>query len=144
MGVFIKQGVYWIDCDVNGRRKRKRIGPDKKLAEIVLKKRKVEMAEGKFLDKSQPITTIFDELATAYLAYSKRNKRSWDRDESSIKHLMAFFNHRRLMDITPASVERYKAHRLGSRTIYHRPQTPLPSTGNSHALSKCTTSGGRG
>ncbi len=45
MGVFKKQGVYWIDYYVGGHRKRERIGPDKKLAETVLKKRKVEIAD---------------------------------------------------------------------------------------------------
>jgi hypothetical protein len=29
MAVFKKQGVYWIDYYMNGRRKRERIGPDK-------------------------------------------------------------------------------------------------------------------
>jgi hypothetical protein len=33
MGVFRKQGVYWIDYYFNGQRKRERIGPDKRLAE---------------------------------------------------------------------------------------------------------------
>jgi hypothetical protein len=35
MGVFKKQGVYWIDFYVNGLRKRERISPDKSLAEMV-------------------------------------------------------------------------------------------------------------
>jgi hypothetical protein len=70
MGVFKKQGVYWIDYYVNGNRKRERIGPDKGLAEIVHRKRKVEIAEGKFLEKKRPITTTFDELAQAYLIFS--------------------------------------------------------------------------
>ena len=51
MAVFKKQGVYWVDYYVNGQRKRERIGPDKRLAETVLKKRKVEIAEEKFLDR---------------------------------------------------------------------------------------------
>jgi hypothetical protein len=33
---------------VDGHRKRERIGPDKRLADTVLRKRKVELAEGKF------------------------------------------------------------------------------------------------
>jgi integrase len=41
MGVFKKQGVFWVDYYVNGRRKRERIGPEKRLAETVLRKRKV-------------------------------------------------------------------------------------------------------
>jgi hypothetical protein len=53
MAVFKKQRVYWIDYYVHGRRKRERIGPDKRLAETVLKKRRVEIAEGKYLDKRQ-------------------------------------------------------------------------------------------
>ena len=76
MAVFKKQSVYWIDYYVNGQRKRERIGPDKRLAETVLRKRKVEIAEGKFLERKRPITTTFDELAAAYLAYSRKNKRS--------------------------------------------------------------------
>jgi hypothetical protein len=35
MGVFKKQGVYWIDYYLGGHRKRERIGPDRRLAEIV-------------------------------------------------------------------------------------------------------------
>jgi hypothetical protein len=85
MGVFNKQGVPWIDYDVNGHRKRERIGPDKRLAETVLRKPKVEIAEGKYLDRQRPNTTTFEELAQAYLAYSRDNKRSWDRDERSVK-----------------------------------------------------------
>jgi hypothetical protein len=63
VGVFKKQSVYWIDYYVNGRRER--IGPDKRLAKTVLHKRKVEIAEGRFLEKQRPITTTFDELAEA-------------------------------------------------------------------------------
>ena len=33
MAVFKKQGVYWIDYYISGRRKRERIGPDKRRAE---------------------------------------------------------------------------------------------------------------
>jgi hypothetical protein len=46
MGVFKKQGVSWIDYYVNGHPKRERIGPDKRLAETVLRKRSAEIAGG--------------------------------------------------------------------------------------------------
>jgi integrase len=124
MGVFKKQGVFWIDYYVNGQRKRERIGPDKRLAETVLKKRKVAIAEGKFLERKRPITTSFDELAAAYLSYARDNKRSWDRDQTSIKKLAELFAGQRLTEITPASVERYKALRLASTTINGRHPTP--------------------
>jgi hypothetical protein len=60
MGVFKKQGVYWIDYYVSGHCKRERIGPDKRLAETVLRKRKVENAERNVLEKRRMITmTLF-------------------------------------------------------------------------------------
>jgi|SRR5215813_7143679 len=91
--VFKKQGVYWIDDYVNGYRKRQRIGPDKRLAETVLRKHKVEIAEGRFLEKQRPVTTTFDELADVYLGYARdqQRKRSWKRDRTSIATLRAYF-----------------------------------------------------
>jgi integrase len=128
MGVFKKQGVYWIDYYVNGHRKRERIGPDKRLAEMVHRKRKVEIAEGKYLDRQRPVTTTFDELAEAYLKYAHENKRSWDRDATSLRKLGETFGGKRLTEITPAAVERYKAGRMASVTIYGR--HPRPATVN--------------
>ena len=42
MGVFRKQGVYWIDYYVSGHRKRERIGPDKRFAETALRRHHAE------------------------------------------------------------------------------------------------------
>jgi integrase len=113
MGVFKKQGVWWIDYYINGRRRRERIGPDKRLADTVLRKRKVEIAEGKFLERRRPIMTTFDELADAYLHYAthQQRKRSWPRDRASIRALQTYFGGKRLTDITPASIEQYRTSR---------------------------------
>ena len=110
MGVFRKQGVYWIDYYVSGHRQRERIGPDKRLAETVLRKRRVEIAEGRFLKKRKAITTAFDELADTYFAYvvHQQRKRSWARDRTSIRALTAYFGGKRLTDITPALIEQYR------------------------------------
>ena len=45
MAVYQKKGIYFIDYIVEGRRKRESVGPSKKQAELVLKKRKIEIAE---------------------------------------------------------------------------------------------------
>jgi integrase len=129
-GVFKKQSVYWIDYYVNGRRKRERIGPDKRLAETVLRKRKVEIAEGRYLEKQRPITTTFDELAEAYLLYARdqQQKRSWTRDRTSIVTLGAYFGGKRLTEITPASIEHYQAWRRA--TISRRGRAVTPATIN--------------
>jgi hypothetical protein len=115
MGVFKKQGVYWIDYYVQGHRKRERIGPDKRLAETVLRKRKVAVAEGRFLERQRPVTTTFDELADTDLRYSRdqQQKRSWTRDRTSITTLKIYFGGKGVTELTPALVEQYRTWRRG-------------------------------
>ena len=50
MGVFRKQGVFWIDYDADGHHTCERIWLDKRLAEAVHRKHKVEIANRKYLD----------------------------------------------------------------------------------------------
>jgi integrase len=133
MGVFKKQGVYWIDYYVNGHRKRERIGSDKRLAETVLRKRKVEIAEGRFLERQRPVTTTFDELADAYLEWIGPNdeagiparKRSWrSHDLYAIGRLSAYFGGKRLTAITPALVGQYRDWRRSTISRRRRPVSP--------------------
>jgi integrase len=122
--------VYGIDYDVNGHRKRERIGPDKRLAETVLRKRKVEIAEGRFLEKHRPVTTTFDELADAYLHYARdqQRKRSWTRDRTSITSLQGYFGGKRVTELTPVSVQQYRTWRR--ETISRRGRFVMPATIN--------------
>lgn len=137
MGVFQKQGVWWIDYYVSGLRKRERIGPDKRLAATVLQKRKVEIAEGKYLDKQRPITTTVDELAEVYLKWIgpdeeagiPARKRAWKTgDGYAIGKLREYFGGQRLTAITPAVVEQYRTWRRTSLSRFGRPV--LPATVN--------------
>jgi hypothetical protein len=91
--------------------------PDKRLAETVLRKRKGEVAEGKYLDKQRPIVSTFDDLADAYLKWISPNqeagiparKRSWkSHDLYAIRQLRAYFAGKRLTAITPALVGHYR------------------------------------
>jgi integrase len=99
----------------------------------VLRKRKVEIAEGRFLEKQQPVTTTFDELADAYLTWIAPDeqrgiparKRSWySGDLYAIGKLRPYFSGTRLVDITPALVSRYQAHRRASLSRFGRPVKP--------------------
>lgn len=112
MAVFKKGKNWFIDYYMQGRRKRECIGPSKELAETVLKKRKVQIAENKFLDVKKEKKIRFREMARLYLeSYSKPNKRSWSRDELSIKHLNVFFGNKYLHEITALDIENYKLER---------------------------------
>ena len=48
-----KNAVYYIEYHHEHRRIREKVGFNRKFAEMVLSKRKIEIAENKFLDKKQ-------------------------------------------------------------------------------------------
>jgi integrase len=116
MAVFKKQGVYWIDYYVSGRRKRERIGPDKRLAETVLKKRQVAIAEGKYLDKRHAPRCTFNELAALYLPWAQVNHRGYASTRSRVAHLREEFGPLPLREITPMVVDAYVSCRATIRT----------------------------
>lgn len=114
MGVYKKNGQWYIDYYVNSRRKREKIGESKKFAETVLKKRKVEIAENKFLDIRKNAKIKFEVFAkTFFELHSKPNKKpsSSERDKALLKNLGSFFSGRYLFTINPMMIEKYKVER---------------------------------
>ena len=112
MAVYQKGSEWYIDYYANGRRKREKIGPSKKLAEEVFRKRKVQIAENRFLDVKKDEKIKLSELAATYMElHSKPNKRSWKSDENSLKSILPFLGDRYLHEITPDLIERYKIKR---------------------------------
>lgn len=112
MGVFRKNGSWWIDYRAGGQRRREKIGPSKALAEKVHAKRQVEIAEGKFLGIRKEHKYSFAEATDRFLTYSQANKRSYLRDVLSVrKHLLPVFGEKLLSQIGSWDVEKYKAMR---------------------------------
>ncbi len=114
MGLYQKGEDWYIDYRVNGRRKREKIGPSKKLAETVYRKRKVEIAEGKFLDKRELSKLTFKEFSEKYMEeWSKPFKASWEsQDKWRLAKLVPAFGLLRLHEIEPKAVEGYMRQRL--------------------------------
>ena len=50
MALYKKRNDYWIDFYFEGRRIRKKVGPNYRMAQLALQKKKLAIAEGKFLD----------------------------------------------------------------------------------------------
>jgi len=113
MGIYKKGKNYYIDYYVNGKRRREKIGPSKSLAELVLKKRLIEIAEGKFLDIRKEEKVTFDEGAERFIeVYAKINKKSWRGDLLRIKYLKRTFGGKYLSGISSFHVENYKRQRI--------------------------------
>ncbi|MCX5711589.1 MAG: tyrosine-type recombinase/integrase [Candidatus Omnitrophica bacterium] len=104
-------GEEWvIDYRVNGRRVRETVSSSRQLAETVFQKRKVEIAENRFLDIKREQRVRFDSFADEYVeVYLKHNSRSWKKaDLHNIKRLKRFFSAKHLHEITPFLVEQFK------------------------------------
>jgi hypothetical protein len=92
------------------------IGPDKRLAETVLKKRQVAIAEGKYLDKRSVPSCTFTELARLYLPWAQVNHRGYASTRSRVAHLREEFGPLQLREITPMVVDAYVSCRATTRT----------------------------
>ena len=115
MGIYRKGDDWHIDYRVNGKRKREKIGPNKKLAESVFSKRKVEIAENRYLDIRKNHRVMFGDFADTFLElHSKLNKkpRVARRDFFLVRSLGSHFSGKYLYEISPQSIERYKAARI--------------------------------
>jgi len=112
MRVFKIGRKWYIDYSFRGKRIREAAAPSRKEAEAMLAARMKDIREKKFnLDTRKEKEVLFDDLCREFLAYSKTNKRSYERDVASVKMLKQTFGSRYLRQITPKMVEDYKAQR---------------------------------
>lgn len=124
MGKYFKNGNWWIDYYyASGRRRREKIGSSKALADTVLQKRKVEIAENKHLDIRKEAKIKFEDFADEYLQlHSKVNNKAWETfDLKHIIILKRFFAGKCLHEINSRLIEQFKAHRA---------ETVMPATIN--------------
>ena len=111
MGVYKVGNIWYIDYYVDGKRIREVVGPIKTEAKAALEARKGEIRTGKFHLKEEK-RILFEKFAGEYIEYAKANKRSWMRDEISLKHLIPHFKGVALSKINPKHIEDYKRKRL--------------------------------
>ena len=84
--------------------------------------RKAQLAEGKFKLANTRNPVRFEKLVKVFIEdYSKINKKSWKRDETSSKPLLEFFHGKNLSYITQGRVNRYKAQRLSTTSRLKKP-----------------------
>src|SRR5215475_11384183 len=84
---------------------------------VVLQKRKVAIAEEKYLEKRRVPRCTFDKLAGLYLAWSRTHHLGFRPVQSRVKRLQGAFGSSQLSAITPLQVDAY----LATRTSECRP-----------------------
>ena len=112
-----KGKVYWIEYyDLQHRRRRERIGPNRQIAEMRLAEVKRQLVEGKYVPEAWLGSMLFSEFWEKHYVpwVSSVNSSRWVQRKQEIYrlHLAPVFGSRKLKDITRAEVEAYMRQRL--------------------------------
>lgn len=115
MGIYSKTGkdgrVRWfVDFYHQGGRIRECVGPLKTEAKEALEERRREIRRGQFNLPSK-YSPKFKDFAQFYLDTYSVNKRSCRREKDIMAHLVKTFGLKRLSQIIPSTVEKYKGDR---------------------------------
>jgi integrase len=114
--LFKRKNKYWIAYYSDGQLVRESVSFDRQTAEKVLKTRQADVIRRRFrLPRTEKMG--FEEMAKRYLEWSKTNKKSWLRDVGAIKNIVPYFGNRRLTEISPLLVEKYKEKRKNTVRI---------------------------
>jgi hypothetical protein len=109
---------WYVDFTFNKKRIRAFGGYTKDQARNKLTKMRMEKLDEKmgFKKPEKKPDILFEKFADEFIEiYAKQNKRSWKRDEVSLKNLKPFFKGKMLNDIGPQLVENYKAKRKADK-----------------------------
>jgi len=114
MGLVKRHNVWWMSFMYRGRQVRRSTGTtDKRLAENILCKVKVQIAEGQFFEVREERERTFRELMDRYTKERSVGKsgKSAIRDRGALNHLLPVFGEMVLADMTPKLLAAYKAQR---------------------------------
>ena len=115
MAVFKKNGNWWIDTYLNGRRVRRKIGPDKRTAQLTEQDLKVKAAKGEWLgiqDRKKRIT--FEAFFLKVFMPRQLESGGTGKGYRSAfkKHYKPAFGRKLLTDIRGEQIEDFMADRL--------------------------------
>lgn len=123
MGLYRRGEIWYYRLYVDGREiRRSSRTSNKNLAQMLLSKKKLEIAQGRLGIEPKRVKITFEEMANLYLEiYAKSHKkpRSYKRDIVSLKQLNKAFGNKQLSHIEPLAIEQYKSKRLGEG-VTHR------------------------
>jgi integrase len=115
MGLFRREQVWWMSFMYQGQQVRRSTGTtDKRLAEAVLSKVRVQIVEERFFETCEEKTRTFRELMDRFEAEHVPKKASARSYTGYVKHLRAYFGDRVLAEVTPKVIVAYKNGRLAA------------------------------
>jgi integrase len=96
----------------------------KREAEVVLAEITRDIHSGEYHAKKRQSEVRFFEICDDFMVYSQGRKRSWTRDELTIRTLKGFFGDCLAKEVTPAAIEKYVLQRQQKKNRIGRPLAP--------------------
>lgn len=112
MGLVKRKSMWWMSFMFQGKQIRRSTGTsDKRLAEAILSKVKVQIVEGQFFGVREERERTFEELMTRYRTERSVGKtaKSAVQDRGALNHLLPAFGKLVLADVTPKLLAEYKS-----------------------------------
>ena len=120
MSVFKKNGNWWIDCYINGQRVRRKVGPDKRTAQLAEKDLKVRAAKGEWLGIIQIKRITFKKFCKEFMnRQTGKAQNTMYNFRTTIGHLKAFFGDQSLTNIRTKHIEDF----ISERAKHAKPGT---------------------
>jgi integrase len=109
MGLSKRGNTWWMSFMYRGQQIRRSTGTgDKRLAEAILSKVKVQIVEGRFFEKREAQERTLVELLDRYAGEHAARRANQRRELTSIQNLTRFFGNPKLDHITPKLIVDYK------------------------------------
>ena len=116
MSVKKRGDAWWIDCYINGQRIRRKVGPNKRVAQMAEQDLKLRAARGEWLGIEQARRITFADFCKEFLSRQAGKAKNTIRNYNQCcrVHLVPFFGDRYLSAIRPKHIEDYKQERAKS------------------------------
>ncbi len=112
MGLVKRCNTWWMSFMYQGQQVRRSTGTsDKRVADAILGKIKVQIIEGRFFEKPETQYRTLTELMDRYVNEHAARRANHRRELTSVKNLKAFFGNPTLDQITPKLIVAYKNRR---------------------------------
>ncbi len=112
MGLVKRSNTWWMSFMYQGLQVRRSTGTaDKRMAEAILGKIKVQIVEGRFFEKQEVQHRTLKELMDRYATEHAARRANHRRELTSINNLKTFFGNPTLDHITPKRIVAYKNQR---------------------------------
>ena len=109
MGLVKRNNIWWMSFTFQGQQVRRSTETsDKKLAEAILSKVRVQIVEGKYFDKPKEEARTFRELMDRYLREHASRRSGYRRYVNMVTNLAAYFGNPKLDHVTPKTIVAYK------------------------------------